>query len=83
MADSIYVEMRGVEEIQKKLNLLAAMEDGSVVKRIFRRNIRKALRPVERMAIALAPSKTGLLKKSIKIRPGKKSNVSTGMIVSP
>ena len=78
MSDRLIIEVDGIEELQKKL----AIVETQAVKSIFRKNLRKALRPILSQAKNNVPVKTGFLKKNIKMRPGRHSQTSVGIVIS-
>lgn len=68
-------KVTGVEDIDRKLADL----EGAIAKKIFRKAIREAARPMLQQVKANAPVGSGELKKSIKLRAIKRSRVSFGM----
>lgn len=66
----------------KKLNRKLKKLGGKEAKKIVRKAMRPALKPVMRAARRNAPKDTGLLRKSIKVRSGKRSRAGISMRVT-
>lgn len=69
IAKSVKIIVTGQKEIDERLQAL----EPRVAKKIMRSTMRKALRPMQQLAMQLVPKESGELKKNIRIRAGKRS----------
>lgn len=68
----------GVEYIDKKLREM----EPKLSKKVLRTALRRALKPAQQVARGIVPKRSGLLRKSLKIRAGKRSKKGITMTVS-
>lgn len=72
--------LEGADELRAKLRKL---DDGAEIRKLIRQSIRTAAKPVLRLARALAPVDTGRLRRSIKLRSGRRSKKLISVLIRP
>lgn len=76
---SNHFQLKGVEELKRKLRKLRGVE----VRRAIRQAVRTAAKPVRDLARQIAPHDTGTLRRNIKVRSGKRSKKLISALVVP
>lgn len=74
------IELIGVRDLLRRIQRL---ERGKELRAAIRRRLREAGRPLLAAAKAFAPEDEGTLQRSIKLRAGRRSRRSIGVVVGP
>lgn len=69
--------------LEEALRVIQKLYRGQEVRTAIRRRLREAARPVTAMARSLAPEDEGTLSRSIKLRAGRRSRRSIGVVIGP
>jgi HK97 gp10 family phage protein len=72
-------QLEGVEDLVKQLRKLR----GTAIRKVYRQAVREAARPVLATAKQIVPVDTGRLKRSLKIRAGRRSRRIISVVVKP